>query len=72
MTPLILARAAQPDLRRAARFYEEENLGLGTDFLNEVERAFRRLRRTRTLALRCAVELVSSWCDASPPDHLPN
>jgi plasmid stabilization system protein ParE len=41
--PVVLLRAAQADLRRAARFYEEETAGLGGDFLAEVARSFSRL-----------------------------
>jgi plasmid stabilization system protein ParE len=40
VTPL---RSAQKDIRRAARFYEDEARGLGGEFVTEIERAFARL-----------------------------
>jgi toxin ParE1/3/4 len=43
VTPVVVLRAAQADLRRAARFYEQEAPGLGAEFLSQVELAFSRL-----------------------------
>jgi plasmid stabilization system protein ParE len=40
VTPVVLLRAAQADLRRAARFYEEERARLGEEFLGEAGHAF--------------------------------
>jgi toxin ParE1/3/4 len=49
VTPLVLLRAAQADLRRAARFYEGEAQGLGVEFLAEVQRAFAHLEKNPEL-----------------------
>jgi len=49
VTPVVLLRAAQADLRRAARFYEEESTGLGVDFLAEVGHAFTYLEENPNL-----------------------
>lgn len=43
MISVALLQSAQEDLRRAARFYEAESPGLGTDFLVEAERVFSNL-----------------------------
>jgi plasmid stabilization system protein ParE len=40
---VIVLRAAQADLRRAAQFYEAEAVGLGSEFLGEVEQAYQLL-----------------------------
>lgn len=39
MRPVALLRAAQDDIRRAARFYEDRADGLGAEFIAEVEHA---------------------------------
>ncbi len=43
MIPVTPLRSAQKDIRRAARFYEDEAPGLGGEFVTEIERAFARL-----------------------------
>ncbi|HYW06442.1 MAG TPA: type II toxin-antitoxin system RelE/ParE family toxin [Longimicrobium sp.] len=43
MTRLILLRAAQADIRRAAIFYKRQARHLGTKFTSEVEHAFSRV-----------------------------
>jgi plasmid stabilization system protein ParE len=46
---VVLLRAAQADIRRAARFYEEEAAGLGSDFLAEIDRAVGLLKQNPDL-----------------------
>lgn len=46
---VLLLRAARADLRRAARFYEEEADGLGADFLTEVGRSLAMLEENSEL-----------------------
>jgi toxin ParE1/3/4 len=43
VTDVVLLRAAQADVRRAARFYERQAANLGVEFAVEVEHAFSRL-----------------------------
>jgi plasmid stabilization system protein ParE len=43
VTPVSILRAAQADVRRAARFYAGEAPGLGAEFIAEIGRAFDRL-----------------------------
>lgn len=40
---LLIRRQAQSDLRQAARWYEEQNSGLGREFVTEVEVALNRI-----------------------------
>lgn len=49
MTPVTLLRSASADIRRAARFYEEEASGLGEEFISNLERTFLRLSRNPEL-----------------------
>jgi toxin ParE1/3/4 len=44
VTPIRLLPAAQKDLRRAARFYEDEAAGLGHEFTTEIEHSLGLLR----------------------------
>jgi hypothetical protein len=41
VSSIIVLRAAQADIRRAAQFYEAEAAGLGAEFLEEVVPAAR-------------------------------
>jgi len=43
VTPLILLRAAQADIRKAALFYKRQAKHLGTEFTTEVEHALSRV-----------------------------
>lgn len=67
MRPIVLLRAAQGDLRRAARFYEGEAAGLGVDFLAEIQRIFTLLEENP--APRCTQD---SGAAISLPYHLPH
>jgi toxin ParE1/3/4 len=43
VTPLVLLRAAQADIRKAAHFYQRQSPHLGTKFTAEVEHTFSRV-----------------------------
>jgi len=49
--PIVLLRAAQEDLHRAARFYEGEAAELGVDFLVEIQRIFNLLEENPALGV---------------------
>jgi Putative addiction module component len=55
VTPVVLLRAAQGDIRRAARFYEEEAQDLGGEFLAEIDHSFSHLSDYPELGYRPAV-----------------
>jgi plasmid stabilization system protein ParE len=50
--PIALLRAVQGDLRRAARFYENETPGLGRDFVAEVGHAFSLLEQNPEIGVQ--------------------